>query len=289
MFDELRRFARNPGPGYTYTIKKKDGEYVVRFHKDGKWLGEGPTYYTTDKADAEGTAQQVVARMIEQAGEGRNPYDKETGKTLTGEEARREFLRTRGPYSPKCKCGAWAVYSGLCSRCLEKAQKKGRNPSRYTPINAPLRVRRAWAHRAHISRRKNLRKNLNACQGMLQDMVDTLDTRRAPASNPELLVWRNPVRRRKGFGVSGLVVKRRKTSMRRRRRKHRRARNGKITAMLRGRRTGWKGFVKYYGGPKKAKGHWRKARKYHGGKSVCGGKKRRKSRKGRKRRSRRRR
>lgn len=249
MFDELRRgFARNPvtKEGYSYSLKKVDGEWIVRFYHDGKWMGEGPTYYTDSKDDAIGTAKYQVDQLTRMA---------------TPEHAERVRVNER------------------------IAALREKNPSKYTPINAPLRVRRAWAHRAHTSRRKNLRKNLNACQGMLQDMVDSLDTSRTPASNPELLVWRNPMRRRKGLGVSGLVVKRRKTSMRRRRRKHRRARNGKITAMLRGRRTGWKGFVKYYGGPKKARKHWRKARKYHGGKSVCGGKrKRRKSRRGRRRR-----
>lgn len=62
-------WTRNPpgkkSSGFSYTLKKVDGEYIVRFYKDGKWLGEGPTYYTDDKKDALGTAEHVVKRYEE--------------------------------------------------------------------------------------------------------------------------------------------------------------------------------------------------------------------------------
>lgn len=35
-------------------------EYSVKFYKDGKWMGEGPTYYTQDKQDAITTAEMEV-------------------------------------------------------------------------------------------------------------------------------------------------------------------------------------------------------------------------------------
>ena len=218
------------------------------------------------------------------------------------------------------------------------------NPSKYTPMNAPTRVRRMWAHRAHVSHRKNLRKNLTACQSMLSDMADSaaLPRHRNPftrrgyeatikknehgeyvvkfwkdgkwlgegptyyaddkkdaqdtakfqlarynemdretSRNPELLVWRNPGRRRSGLSASWLVVKRRKTKMRRRRKHRRKSRNGRITIKVGGRRIGWKAAVKKFGGVKAAAKRWRKAKKFHAGKMVCGPKRRRKSRRSR--------
>lgn len=50
------------------------------------------------------------------------PYDKKTGRTLTGEQAEREFRESRMPDSPKCKCGEWASFGGRCNRCNEKRQ-----------------------------------------------------------------------------------------------------------------------------------------------------------------------
>lgn len=83
--------------------------------------------------------------------------------------------------------------------------------------------------------------------------------------NPELLVVTSNPRERSG-------------TMRRRRR-----RNGKITAMIGGKRRSWRGLVRKWGF-KGASKRWRKAKKYHGGVAVCsGGRRRRKKSRGRRR------
>lgn len=46
-------------------------------------------------------------------------YDKKTGRTLKGDEIRKNFLDTRMPNSPKCNCGDWASFGGRCNRCGE--------------------------------------------------------------------------------------------------------------------------------------------------------------------------
>lgn len=48
------------------------------------------------------------------------PYDKKSGRTLTNAEARKEFLATRKPYSPKCPCGEWATFGGKCPKCYDR-------------------------------------------------------------------------------------------------------------------------------------------------------------------------
>lgn len=66
--EDVTAFAENPmsRKGYEYTIKKNaHGEYVVKFHKDGQWLGEGPTYYAGDREDALGTAIAQIKRYNE--------------------------------------------------------------------------------------------------------------------------------------------------------------------------------------------------------------------------------
>ncbi len=77
MFEEIRQQRNAPftRKGYEATIRKnEDGEYVVKFWKDGKWLGEGPTYYADDKSDAEGTAKYQLEQMEQRdRGVSRNP------------------------------------------------------------------------------------------------------------------------------------------------------------------------------------------------------------------------
>lgn len=105
MFEEIRQMQRNPftRKGYEATIKKnEDGEYVVKFWKDGKWLGEGPTYYTDDKADAEGTAklslQQLEAREVRRNPEllvWRNPGPRGRGLSVRGLVVKRRKTKMR--------------------------------------------------------------------------------------------------------------------------------------------------------------------------------------------------
>lgn len=104
MVDSAAAHSRNPvtKDGYSYSLKKVDGEYIVRFHKDGKWLGEGPTYYTDDKQDALGTAehmlQQYRQREVARNPEllvWRNPGRRSTGLSVRGLSVKRRKSKMR--------------------------------------------------------------------------------------------------------------------------------------------------------------------------------------------------
>lgn len=99
--------------------------------------------------------------------------------------------------------------------------------------------------------------------------------------NPELLIVRNPcgrrVRANPSCGKVKLVLGRGKM-----RRKRSRSRNPRIHKTIRfgGQKIGWKRLVKRFG-VKKAKGIWRKSKKYLGRCRIAVGHKRRKSRRSR--------